>query len=83
MILVLYSIFYLYCIVSRADGIYGDYGQFRAIIDSNGLVHWEPGGVFKTVCEIDITYYPFDEQRYVLGYGHNQSVSPCFFMHNR
>ena len=45
-----------------ADGIYGDYGQFRAIIESNGKIHWEPGGIFKTVCEIDITYYPFDEQ---------------------
>ena len=28
----------------------------------NGRIHWEPGGVFKTVCEVDITYYPFDEQ---------------------
>ncbi len=45
-----------------ADGIYGDYGQFRAIINSTGSIHWEPGGIFKTVCEIDITYYPFDEQ---------------------
>ena len=41
--------------VCRADGIYGEYGQFRAIIASGGQVHWEPGGVFKTVCEIDIT----------------------------
>ena len=46
----------------RADEIYGDYGQFRAIIEHTGKVHWEPGGVFKTICEVDITYYPFDEQ---------------------
>ncbi len=25
-------------------------------------MRWEPGGVFKTMCQIDITYYPFDEQ---------------------
>ena len=53
----------------RADGIYGDYGQFRALILSNGLVRWEPGGIFKTICEIDITYYPFDEQRCTLIFG--------------
>lgn len=53
----------------RADGIYGDYGQFRSIIQSDGSVHWEPGGIFKTICEIDITYYPFDEQRCKLIFG--------------
>ena len=36
--------------------------QFRAMIKHDGSVRWEPGGVFKTMCEIDITYYPFDEQ---------------------
>ena len=25
-------------------------------------MHWEPGGVFATTCDIDITYFPFDEQ---------------------
>ena len=34
-----------------------------------GVVHWEPGGVFKTMCAIDITYYPFDEQRCNLKFG--------------
>ena len=53
----------------RADGIYGDYGKFRAIIQSAGQVHWEPGGVFKTACQIDITYYPFDEQECKLIFG--------------
>ena len=26
-------------------------------------------GVFKTMCEIDITYYPFDEQQCKLVFG--------------
>ena len=34
-----------------------------------GAVHWEPGGVFKTGCMIDITYYPFDEQSCNLVFG--------------
>ena len=48
--------------LSSANDIYGDYGQVRAVIQHTGEVHWEPGGVFRTICEIDITYYPFDEQ---------------------
>ena len=32
-------------------------------------MHWEPGGIFKTVCQIDITYYPFDEQTCRLMFG--------------
>ena len=46
----------------RAEEIYGDYREFRAILSSNGRIRWEPGGVFKTMCEIDITYFPFDQQ---------------------
>ncbi len=45
-----------------AEEIYGDYREFRAILSSDGRIRWEPGGVFKTMCEIDITYFPFDEQ---------------------
>ena len=58
---------YFFCF--RADGIYGDYGHFRALIQSDGTVNWEPGGVFKTICEIDITYYPFDSQECRLVFG--------------
>ena len=39
------------------------------MIDSSGTVHWEPGGVFKTMCVIDITYYPFDDQTCRLTFG--------------
>ncbi len=51
----------------RAEQIYDDYNNFRAIIHNTGVVRWEPGGVFKTMCQIDITFYPFDEQVSVLG----------------
>ncbi|KAK2153393.1 hypothetical protein LSH36_298g01072 [Paralvinella palmiformis] len=46
----------------RAEKIYENYSNFRAIISHKGMIRWEPGGVFKTMCTIDITYYPFDEQ---------------------
>ena len=32
-----------------------------SVIDT-GEVLWLPGGVYKTSCDIDITYYPFDTQ---------------------
>ena len=49
-------------LVYRAEKIYENYSNFRAMVTSGGHVRWEPGGVFKTMCQIDITYYPFDEQ---------------------
>lgn len=52
-----------------ADKIYGDYREFRAVLTSSGNLRWEPGGVFRTMCEIDITYFPFDEQRCALVFG--------------
>ncbi|XP_070203001.1 neuronal acetylcholine receptor subunit alpha-6-like [Littorina saxatilis] len=30
------------------------------IVKHDGNVTWWPGGVFKTFCSLDITYYPFD-----------------------
>ena len=53
----------------RAEKIYENYSNFRAIISHKGFIHWEPGGVFKTMCPIDITYYPFDKQECKLMFG--------------
>ena len=55
--------------VCSADEIYGDYREFRAIVTREGGIRWEPGGVFKTMCQIDITYFPFDEQACALVFG--------------
>ncbi len=37
--------------------------KIRVLIAYDGKVHWEPGGVFLTTCDIDITQFPFDTQR--------------------
>ncbi|WAR00212.1 ACH1-like protein [Mya arenaria] len=34
----------------------------------NGFVHWEPEGIYSVVCNVDIQYYPFDEQVCVITY---------------
>ena len=39
-----------------------EFEKIRVLVSYNGLVHWEPGGVFTTTCDIDITYFPFDKQ---------------------
>ena len=36
--------------------------DFRVIISDNGRIRWRFGGHIRTVCPLDITYYPFDEQ---------------------
>jgi len=52
-----------------AESIYGEYKEFQAVLRRNGRVRWEPGGVFRTMCPIDIRYYPFDEQVCELVFG--------------
>ena len=46
----------------RANDMIQDFERIRVLIRNNGSVHWEPGGVFVTTCDIDITFFPFDTQ---------------------
>ena len=52
-----------FAVINGAEEIYQEYSEFQAVLHPNGLVKWEPGGIFKTMCSIDITYYPFDRQK--------------------
>ena len=49
-------------IYHRADEMFQNFEKIRVLVSSNGKVHWEPGGVFATTCDIDITFFPFDIQ---------------------
>ena len=44
--------------------IYGEmfFKRFNVVVTSDGNVVWMPGGKFVVSCELDITYYPFDDQ---------------------
>lgn len=46
----------------RADELAPDFHKIRVLIRHDGHVHWEPGGIFTTTCDIDIRYFPFDDQ---------------------
>ncbi|ESN91745.1 hypothetical protein HELRODRAFT_70180, partial [Helobdella robusta] len=36
--------------------------RIRILLQYDGKLHWEPGGIFKTTCDIDIAFFPFDAQ---------------------
>ena len=62
------------CMTScRADEMVHEFEKIRVLIKSNGQVHWEPGGVFATTCDIDILYFPFDTQVSISVCSHLQS----------
>ncbi|KAI0214020.1 Acetylcholine receptor subunit alpha-like 2 [Lamellibrachia satsuma] len=46
-----------------------DFRKIRVLVRYDGRVHWEPGGVFMTTCDIDIRYFPFDKQGCVIQFG--------------
>lgn len=58
-----------FAIINGAETIYESYNEFQAVLRPDGSLRWEPGGIFKTMCQIDITYYPFDEQKCDLTFG--------------
>jgi len=53
----------------RAELLTPDFSRVRVLIGHTGHVHWEPGGVFTTTCDIDVRYFPFDDQRCMIEFG--------------
>ncbi len=39
-----------------------DFDRMGVLLSHDGKIHWEPGGVFSTTCDMDITFFPFDLQ---------------------
>lgn len=52
-----------------ADGNFEVTLATKATIYSEGLVEWKPPAIYKSSCEIDVEYFPFDEQTCVLKFG--------------
>ncbi|KAI4486387.1 hypothetical protein M0802_012297 [Mischocyttarus mexicanus] len=49
-----------------ADGNFEVTLATKATIYHQGLVEWKPPAIYKSSCEIDVEYFPFDEQTCVL-----------------
>ncbi|CAB0036680.1 unnamed protein product [Trichogramma brassicae] len=54
---------------ANADGNFEVTLATKATIYHQGLVEWKPPAIYKSSCEIDVEYFPFDEQTCVLKFG--------------
>ncbi|XP_045215710.1 neuronal acetylcholine receptor subunit alpha-10-like isoform X1 [Mercenaria mercenaria] len=54
---------------NSADDYNNGYMQALAMVHSNGQVFWPPIVKLRSTCNIDITYFPFDDQRCKLKMG--------------
>lgn len=65
----------IYSFICNKKNYYSADGNFevtlatKATIYSQGLVEWKPPAIYKSSCEIDVEYFPFDEQTCVLKFG--------------
>ncbi|KAJ6217019.1 hypothetical protein RDWZM_008176 [Blomia tropicalis] len=54
---------------NNADGNYEIVIMTKAIIYWDGKVEWNPPAIYKSSCNIDITYFPFDYQECTMKFG--------------
>lgn len=52
-----------------ADGNYEVTIMTKAILRYDGTVTWKPPAIYKSFCEIDVEYFPFDEQTCYMKFG--------------
>ena len=58
------------CARSRsADGNFTVKLMTKATIHSDGRVMWKPPAIYKSLCPIDVEFFPFDEQQCTLKIG--------------
>ncbi|XP_050435846.1 acetylcholine receptor subunit alpha-like 1 isoform X2 [Adelges cooleyi] len=54
---------------NNADGSYEVTIMTKAILHYTGKVVWKPPAIYKSFCEIDVEYFPFDEQTCSMKFG--------------
>ncbi|XP_037080832.1 acetylcholine receptor subunit beta-like 2 isoform X2 [Pollicipes pollicipes] len=54
---------------NNADGNYEVTLMTKATLRYDGLVVWKPPAIYKSSCEIDVEWFPFDEQSCVMKFG--------------
>lgn len=54
---------------NSADGEYVVTTLTKAVLHHSGKVYWTPPAIFKSSCEIDVRYFPFDQQTCFMKFG--------------
>uniref|UniRef100_A0AAU6PBV4 Nicotinic acetylcholine receptor alpha8 n=1 Tax=Protohermes xanthodes TaxID=1452977 RepID=A0AAU6PBV4_9NEOP len=54
---------------NNADGNYEVTLMTKATLKYNGEVFWKPPAIYKSSCEINVEYFPFDEQSCMMKFG--------------
>nr|AGK89908.1 nicotinic acetylcholine receptor subunit alpha 3 [Pandalus japonicus] len=54
---------------NNADGNFEVTLATKATLHSDGLVEWKPPAIYKSSCEIDVEFFPSDEQTCVMKFG--------------
>ena len=63
------SLLALACSAS-ADGNYEiTTNNTKAELSPSGRVRWQPPAVYKSYCQIDVEWFPFDEQNCIMKFG--------------
>ena len=57
-----------YCLYS-ADGNFEVTLATKATLMHTGRVEWKPPAIYHSSCEMDVEYFPFDEQTCVMKFG--------------
>ncbi|CAG2113301.1 unnamed protein product, partial [Medioppia subpectinata] len=52
-----------------ADEKFDSTFRTNVVVNNNGSCLYVPPGVFKSTCQIDITWFPFDDQKCVMKFG--------------
>ncbi|KMQ95164.1 acetylcholine receptor subunit beta-like 2 protein [Lasius niger] len=54
---------------NNADGNYEVTLMTKATLKFTGEVYWKPPAIYKSSCEINVEYFPFDEQSCIMKFG--------------
>ncbi|XP_050310115.1 acetylcholine receptor subunit alpha-like 2 isoform X2 [Anthonomus grandis grandis] len=54
---------------NNADGEYVITTMTKAVLRYDGNIQWTPPAIFKSSCEIDVRYFPFDQQTCFMKFG--------------
>lgn len=56
-------------LIYSADGNFEVTLATKAMLHYSGRVEWKPPAIYKSSCEIDVEFFPFDEQTCVMKFG--------------